>query len=141
MADRNESKIDTIIGAASEVHGNVIVKGSILVAGKVKGDVISDDFVRVAESAVISGNLEAKSSVIGGQVEGNVLCQTKVQLGRQSTLLGDLKAARLVIEEGAVFSGNCEVQNPNEAAPVPERATEEAELETVEEQEVERAKY
>jgi cytoskeletal protein CcmA (bactofilin family) len=141
MADRNESKIDTIIGAASEVHGNVIVKGSILVAGKVKGDVISDDFVRVAESAVISGNLEAKSSVIGGQVEGNVLCQTKVQLGRQSTLLGDLKAARLVIEEGAVFSGNCEVQNPNETTTVPGVVEEEGELETIEEQEVERTQY
>lgn len=133
MADKNDSKIDTIIGAASEVEGNVIVKGSILVAGHVKGDVLSDDFVRVAESAVISGNLEAKSAVIGGQVEGNVSCQTKVQLGRQSTLLGDLKAARLVIEEGAVFSGNCEVPNPNQNTGIKASTKKEATEQEVEE--------
>jgi len=109
MAETNESKIDTIIGASSEVEGDITVQGSILVAGKVHGNVISGDFVRVVESAIITGNLEAKNAIIGGRVEGNVFCKSKVQLSRQAALLGDLKAARLIIEEGAVFSGTCEM--------------------------------
>ncbi len=120
MGQTNESKIDTIIGAASEVDGDVKVKSSVLVAGKVRGDVISDDFVRVTESAVISGNMEAKTAIINGKVEGNVLCETKVQLGKTSELLGDLKAARLIIEEGAIFRGNCEMPTSNEPV-VPEK--------------------
>ncbi|MCF7803714.1 MAG: polymer-forming cytoskeletal protein [Candidatus Marinimicrobia bacterium] len=109
MATANESKIDTIIGNASEVHGDIKVDGSVLVAGRVEGNVSSRDFVRVVESAVITGNLTAKSAIIAGRVEGNVHCQTKVQLGKNASLLGDLRAERLVIEEGAVFTGKSEM--------------------------------
>jgi len=109
MANANESKIDTIVGAATQVNGDIKVEGSLLVAGRVDGDVDSDDFVRVVESATITGNLTAKSAIIAGRVEGNVRCETKVQLGKKASLLGDLKAARLVIEEGAVFTGKSEM--------------------------------
>ncbi len=116
MAENNESKIDTIIGASSQVTGDVTVDGSVLVAGTVKGDVVSKDLVRVVESAVIEGNLEAKNAVIAGRINGSVLCQGKVQLGKKATLLGDLRAARLIIEEGATFTGSCEMpQNGTES--------------------------
>ncbi|HKJ68019.1 MAG TPA: polymer-forming cytoskeletal protein [bacterium] len=129
MAQTNESKIDTIIGAASEVDGDIRVLSSVLVAGKVHGDVISDDFVRVTESAVISGNMKAKSAIINGKVEGNVLCETRVQLGKTSELLGDLKAARLIIEEGAVFRGKCEMPTSEEPVRVQKASDEQEELE------------
>jgi len=123
MADNNESKIDTIIGAASQVKGDVIVDGSVLVAGTVKGDVISKDLVRVVESAIIEGNLEAKDAIIAGRVNGSVLCQGKVQLGKKAALMGDLRAARLIIEEGAVFTGSCEMPaKDDEKAPQAEGA-------------------
>ncbi len=127
MAQSNESKIDTIIGATSEVEGNIKVQSSILVAGTVQGDVNSDDFVRVAESAVISGNMRAKTAIINGKVEGNVYCETKVQLGKTSELLGDLKAARLIIEEGAIFRGNCEMP-ATEEPPTLKKSPDEQEL-------------
>lgn len=129
MAQNNESKIDTIIGAASEVDGNIMVKSSILVAGKVQGDVISNDFVRIAESAVIAGNMQAKSAIINGKVEGNVFCETKVQLGKTSELLGDLKAARLIIEEGAIFRGKCEMPTSEEPLVAQKATDEQKELE------------
>ncbi|MBS1271290.1 MAG: hypothetical protein MAGBODY4_00419 [Candidatus Marinimicrobia bacterium] len=119
MAHANDSKIDTIIGAASQVHGNIKVEGSVLVAGRVDGDVTSDDFVRVVESSTITGNLIAKSAIIAGRVEGNVRCETKVQLGKKASLLGDLKASRLVIEEGAVFTGKSEMPVAEKVEEVP----------------------
>lgn len=123
MADNNELKIDTIIGAASEVNGDVHVNGSVLVAGTVKGDVISKDLVRVLDSAIIEGNLEAKNAIIAGRVNGGVLCEGRVQLGKQASLFGDLKAARLIIEEGAVFTGACEMPETKSAeAPQPEES-------------------
>lgn len=122
MAGTNESRIDTIIGAASKVHGDINVNGSVLVAGHVTGNVTSDDFVRVVESAVIAGNLTAKTAIIAGRVEGNVECETRVQLGKNASLLGDLRAARLIIEEGAVFTGKSEM-------PVTKISTEESSTE------------
>lgn len=105
MAKSDDSKIDTIIGTESAVFGDIEVEGSLLVSGRIEGNVRAEEFVRVTDSAVITGNLESESTIIGGRIEGNVLSRKKVQLTKTAVLLGDIQAARLVIEEGAVFSG------------------------------------
>jgi|GEM_PF-1492392 len=115
MGIKNDSKIDTIVGAKSEVQGDIRVEGSLLVSGKVDGNVHATDFIRVTDTAVITGDLETGDAVIAGRIEGNVLCRTKVQLAQSASLLGDLRAARLIIEEGAVFNGTCKMPEDEES--------------------------
>ena len=53
-----------------------------------------------------------KNAVIEGRMDGNVTATEKVELKEKAHLVGDLKARTLVIEEGVVFVGNCNV-NPD----------------------------
>ncbi len=55
--------------------------------------------------------LRQKNAVIDGRVDGKIIASDKIVLKQKAHLIGDLQAKTLVIEEGVVFIGRCNV-NP-----------------------------
>ncbi|MCK5521202.1 MAG: polymer-forming cytoskeletal protein [Candidatus Marinimicrobia bacterium] len=104
----------TIIGDNTEIQGTVKVKGSIMIAGHISGDVEAEEIVRVALGAQIDGRITAGEVVMNGFVKNGIQATGKVILGEKSDLRGDLIATRLIVEEGAVFSGTGSVMDKNE---------------------------
>ena len=102
-----ESKSSSILGPELEIHGDVKVSGSLLIYGKVYGNIQSNGAVQTANGSVVSGNISAKDASIGGKVDGDLDVEKKVTLGDTSFLTGNLKASILTIEEGAKFDGVC----------------------------------
>ena len=105
------SKTSSILGPELEIHGDVKVAGSLLIYGKVFGNIQSNGAVRTAAGSEVKGNIIAKEVTIGGKVDGDVEVDLKVTLGDTSSLTGNLKAATLTIEEGATFEGVCNMAN------------------------------
>ncbi len=108
------SKIDfqnvhTMIGAEAKIEGNISLEGGLIVYGKIQGDVITKGPVRIAKTAEIVGNIIASDIQIGGIVNGNITVDDRIVLGDQSTVNGDMVYRRLYIEEGAKFSGRCDL--------------------------------
>ena len=56
--------------------------------------------------------VEASTVSIDGAVEGNITATDKVQLNATARMTGDLVAAKLVVTEGAAFTGHITV-GPN----------------------------
>ncbi len=111
QSDKPDSKIrsktSSILGPELEIHGDVKVSGSLLIYGKVFGNIQSSGAVQTANGSVVNGNISAKDVAIGGKVDGDLDVEKKVTLGDTSYLSGNLKAAILTIEEGAKFDGVC----------------------------------
>ena len=107
QSDKPDSKTSSILGPELEIHGDVKVSGSLLIYGKVLGNIQSSGSVRTANGSVVNGNISAKDATIGGKVEGDLDVNKKVILGDTSLLIGNLKASILTIEEGAKFDGVC----------------------------------
>ena len=105
------SKTSSILGPELEIHGDVKVSGSLLIYGKVFGNIQSNGAVRTASGSEVNGNITAKEVTIGGRVDGDVDVDEKVTLGDTSALTGNLKATTLTIEEGAKFEGVCNMAN------------------------------
>ena len=108
------SKIDfqnvhTMIGAEANIEGNISLEGGLIVYGKIQGDVSTKGPVRIAKTAEIVGNIIASDIQIGGIVNGNITVDDRIVLGDQSTVNGDMVYRRLYIEEGAKFSGRCDL--------------------------------
>jgi cytoskeletal protein CcmA (bactofilin family) len=57
----------------------------------------------------VEGEVRARSVAADGLVEGNVVAQDRVELGRQARLDGDITCRILVIVEGAVSCGRCDM--------------------------------
>ena len=107
QSDKPDRKTSSILGPELEIHGDVKVSGSLLIYGKVYGNIQSSGSDRTANGSIVNGNISANDATIGGKVECDFDVDKKVTLGDTSYLTGNLKASILTIEEGAKFDGVC----------------------------------
>ena len=110
MARNNEPEgaMNTIIGKGTKIEGNMDVAQSLRIDGSFKGSLnTSDTLIVGATGELIEVTLKVKNAIIGGVVKGTVTASNKVTLESTSRLEGDLTAKLLIIEEGALFTGNC----------------------------------
>ena len=119
MAKENNSQTNTIVGPNTVIQGNLDVKGSVLIYGKVFGDVRSEGLVRTTKDSLIKGAVVAEEAVIEGDLDGNLTIKGRATLGGSSRVVGDVQVGILVIEEGAQFTGSCEMRGSKiDGAPV-----------------------
>ncbi|TKJ36932.1 hypothetical protein CEE37_14560 [candidate division LCP-89 bacterium B3_LCP] len=102
---RNGSELGTIIGHEAIVEGKLTVKHAVRIDGRLNGELESSDTITVGSTGRIEGTLIGENIVVGGQVEGSLKSGGLITLEAGSRLTGDLEAARLVIIDGATFSG------------------------------------
>jgi cytoskeletal protein CcmA (bactofilin family) len=102
------------IGAGTYLEGNIETKGSLRIDGKVKGIVKSGDTLTVGSSGEIVGEVHVKNAIVGGRIEGNVNIEQKLVLESTSSLSGNLRASKLIIDEGAFFSGKSQMGNSSQ---------------------------
>ncbi|MDP2984556.1 MAG: polymer-forming cytoskeletal protein [Candidatus Latescibacter sp.] len=103
-----EGAMNTIIGKGTKIEGNMEVAQSLRIDGVFKGSITTTDTLIVGSTGeLIDVTIKVKNAVIGGIIKGHLVASNKVTLESTSRLEGDLTAKLLVIEEGALFSGNC----------------------------------
>jgi len=110
MAKNNDSEgaMNTIIGKGTKVEGKMEVASSVRIDGSFKGELKAIDTLIVGSTGELSDvTVNVKNAIIGGRIKGNVTASSKVTLESSSRLEGDLTAKLLIIEEGALFTGNC----------------------------------
>jgi len=102
--------VGTIIGPEASLRGSYNSKHSIRVDGEIYGNLTSEDGIVVGEKGMVRGNLVAKSILIGGKVKGNVTASQRLEIQSTAQVEGDLSSPVLLMEEGAVFEGNCQME-------------------------------
>jgi cytoskeletal protein CcmA (bactofilin family) len=98
-------RVDTLIGTGAEFRGNISVEGSIVVDGKVDGNISASGRITLGSHAAVHGNLNAPDIIVGGKVHGNAVSTGRVQLLPGAHVDGDIKSPKLIVAEGANFSG------------------------------------
>ncbi len=115
--NNNESDglMNTIIGKDTIINGTLDIKGALRVDGTVKGKIICSDCVTVGSTGIVEAEIEAESAIIAGKMHGNVVTSETIELQAKCEMEGDLRTKSLVIEQGAVFCGACNMkdQKPN----------------------------
>lgn len=109
MKDSDSGNELNFIGAGTYLEGNIETKGSLRIDGKVKGIVKSGDTLTVGSAGEIVGEVHVKNAIVGGKIEGNVYSEQKLVLESTSSLTGNLRASKLIIDEGAYFSGKSQM--------------------------------
>lgn len=97
------------IGSGTYLEGSIETTGSLRIDGKVKGTVKSGDTLTVGNGGEIIGEIQVKNAIVGGRIEGDVVVEEKLILESTSYLNGNLKANKLIIDEGAFFSGKSQM--------------------------------
>ena len=109
--NETEGLMDTIIGKDTLITGTLDVKGALRVDGSVKGKIICTDCVTVGATGIVEAEIESDSAIIAGRMVGNVVTTEKIELQAKCEMEGDLRTKSLIIEQGAVFCGACNMKD------------------------------
>lgn len=101
-------QMTTIIAEGCVVDGPVSAPDSVRVDGVINGNLTVHGSVIVGTHARISGNISADNVFLAGEISGNVdVRDGRVEISNTGRLHGDIMAHSLVIDEDAVFQGQC----------------------------------
>lgn len=120
-------QVDTIVGAHVQLKGSLRNSGAIHIHGTIDGDVISDAYVLVGESAIVTGPITAKHVEVAGQVHGSITADEQIELQAKSMVKGDLITNRLSIKPGAIFIGTSAMNSVE--SPISDKKKPRAEIE------------
>lgn len=109
MFSKDTSKLESLIGAKSEFQGDLNVKGTLRIDGRIEGRV-NADCVILSESATIKGDVTAKKIIVGGKIEGNLTAQEVVEIKSKGKVLGEILTRKLSVTEGGEFNGKIEMK-------------------------------
>src|SRR5467141_828409 len=111
--------LSAFIDEASEIDGKYTFSGTVMLNGKFKGEIFSNDTLIIGEKAVVKASIRAGVILISGEVVGNVLATERVELRGTARIVGDVEAPVVVVEEGVLFEGHCRMtrQRPADAPP------------------------
>lgn len=118
-SDANRSELNTIVGKGSIVEGKIKIKSSLRIDGKIKGDISSTGTVTIGSDGEVEGTITATNAIVGGKVRGTMNISHKIILEKNSVLIGDLRTQKLNINEGAIFDGNCIMEDKDAPAKRP----------------------
>jgi len=113
MSDNNITNLTTDV----EIKGTIKFEKIMNIDGKFEGELVADQGeLIVGKTGTVKADVKVKNAIIEGRLDGNLEAAEKVELKQNAQLIGDLQAKTLVIEEGVVFVGQCNV-NPDGAKP------------------------
>ncbi len=104
-----DTEVAAFLGTGTEFNGTLTFEGTIRIDGKVSGEIVSQDTLVVGEDAEVDAEVSVGVLVCRGQVRGNVKASGRIELHETSELRGNISTPRLMISEGAIFHGSCEM--------------------------------
>jgi cytoskeletal protein CcmA (bactofilin family) len=102
-----DEKLDTILSKDTSFQGEMEAVGGIRIDGCFKGSIKTTGDVIVGESAHVEAQVSGRNVLIAGEIRGQVEASGKLELTLTGKLFGNLRAAKMYVEEGAVFQGEC----------------------------------
>ena len=111
LSNEMDGTMDTIIGKGTVITGTIDVKGGLRVDGTAKGKVICDAAITIGPTGVVESEIEASTIIIAGRLVGNITSAEKVELQAKCEVEGDIHTKSLVIEQGAIFCGACNMKD------------------------------
>jgi cytoskeletal protein CcmA (bactofilin family) len=106
--------LSTIIGKDSVFTGDMEVKGTLRIDGRIKGKIICDETVSIGATGDVEADIDAKMVTVAGTVVGNIRTSEKIEMQAKAKVLGDVSTKNIVIEQGAIFHGSCQMKGVKE---------------------------
>ena len=122
-ASAKASDLTAFIDEGSEIEGKYTFSGTVMINGRFRGEIVSNDNLIVGEKGVVNASIRAGVVLVSGEVVGNVSASERVELRGNARVYGDVEAPVVVIEEGVLFEGHCRMTKarPVEVAQPPAR--------------------
>lgn len=102
--------LDGHLGEGTEVTGTLRFEGSVRIDGKFKGKILSPASLILGPKALVDGELQVGELAVHGALRGQVRAAGRVTIHSSGKVEAEIKTKTLVVEPGAYFQGNCDME-------------------------------
>ncbi len=95
------------LGKGSRVTGKLAFEGTVRIEGHVEGEISAQDTLIIGESAVVNAQINGVAVIVHGRVTGDVNARKRLEIRAPGKLFGNISTPSLVIHEGVIFEGQC----------------------------------
>src|SRR5438874_12703523 len=107
MTKGKSGELNGFLDRGASFKGELEFEDTMRIDGRFNGKILSKNELIVGESATIEGDVHVGSVAISGTVIGKIVAAQKVEIHRNGKVYSDIDTPALIIEEGAIFQGNC----------------------------------
>jgi len=107
MKGKGSGDLNGFLDRGSSFKGELEFEDTMRIDGRFNGRIVSKNELIVGESANIEGDIHVGHIAISGTVIGKIVADQKVEIHRNGKVYSDIDTPALIIEEGAIFQGNC----------------------------------
>ncbi len=100
-------ELNGFLDRGATFRGELEFEDTMRIDGKFNGKIHSKNELIVGESAHIEGDIHVGRIAISGTVVGKIVADIRVEIHRNGKVYSDVETPALIIEEGAIFQGNC----------------------------------
>jgi cytoskeletal protein CcmA (bactofilin family) len=109
-----EVRSPSYLSAGLRIKGEVTGNEDLHIDGKLDGSISVGGFrLTVGKGATVNAEAVARELVIYGEVKGDLRARDLVEVKKEGSVQGDILTARIMIEDGAFFKGNIEIDRSN----------------------------
>jgi len=107
--DKYSSTLNGFIGKGVSVNGKLSFEGEMRIDGRFDGEIEGSGTLIIGEEALLEAKIKVENVLISGEVRGTIESATKIELMAPAKMYGDIKTPSLIISDGALFEGNCDM--------------------------------
>ncbi len=102
-----------VIAPDTVIDGTIRCTESFRLDGKVIGDIICNKRFVMGEQGKVEGKVNCQESAISGRIEGQISVKGLLHLLSTAFLKGKIMASKMIVDEGAKYSGECIIGENN----------------------------
>src|SRR5438034_9144472 len=107
MNSKKGGELNGFLDHGSSFKGELEFEDTMRIDGRFNGRITSKNELVVGESAHIEGDIHVGRIAISGTVVGKIVADQRVEIHSYGKVFSDIDTPALIIEEGAIFQGNC----------------------------------
>ncbi|HMB54730.1 MAG TPA: polymer-forming cytoskeletal protein [Thermoanaerobaculia bacterium] len=117
MFKQNDQQRDLngFLDRGSTQKGELSFEASFRIDGKYEGTIRSSGRLVVGEGGLVDGDVQVRHVLVSGEVRGSVEAGEQLHIAPGGRVHADITTPSLVIEDGAIFEGNCTMTKAGKA--------------------------
>jgi cytoskeletal protein CcmA (bactofilin family) len=110
----------SVIGPTLKFKGELSANEDLIIEGEIEGTIAHQDKnLTVGREGRVKADIDARTVEVYGRIEGDIRGEDIVKLAKSADVKGNIRCARIVMEDGAQFSGSIDMGQKKKSASKP----------------------
>jgi len=126
--NKETDQINGLLDKGCSFEGKLTFDGIVQINGDFSGDIFSDGTLVIGQDANVRAKIAVDTLIVNGRIEGIIEAKNKIEIRSSAQIYGDVITKGLVIEDGGILQGHCQMQSSEQSRPALRQPTHEEEF-------------